>query len=241
MNREELIACAIEYQGDYSKVAQAFYNNHLVKSNAYADAITILDEDYPSLLKDLTNPPLVLFYKGHRELIQGKKIAVVGSRKPCEYAIFATSKLVTLLSKEATIVSGLAKGVDACAHLAALNNKTIGVLGCGIENIYPKENEDLYQRMIANHLIISEYPGYVLPLAYHFPFRNRIIAGLSEELYVMQASLKSGTLITVNEMLNLNRDIYALPYEAFDINGIGTNRLIYEGANMILMERFLQR
>lgn len=241
MNREELIACAIEYQGDYSKVAQAFYNNHPVKSNAYADAITILDEDYPILLKDLTNPPLVMFYKGHRELLKGNKVAVVGSRKPCDYAIYATKKLVNLLAPSATIVSGLAKGIDACAHKSALGFKTIGILGCGIENIYPKENKDLYIEMSANQLIISEYPGNVLPLAYHFPFRNRIIAGLSQELYVMQASLKSGTLITVNEMLNLNRDVYALPYEAFDINGIGTNRLIDEGANMILMERFLQR
>ena len=135
----------------------------------------------------------------------------------------------------------MAKGIDAQAHKSALTGKTIAVLGCGIDYIYPKVNTDLYRLLSKNQLILSEYPGRVLPLAYRFPIRNRIIAGLSESLYVMQASLKSGTLITVNEMLNLNRDVYALPYNIFDMNGIGTNHLINEGANMILLEHFSQR
>lgn len=239
MNRDELITCAIEYQGEYTKIANAFYNDEKdFKQIIKADAITILDKDYPQDLKALPNPPLVLFYKGHRELISGPKVAIVGSRVPCEYAIYTTKKLSEQLAKNYVIVSGLAKGIDACAHLGALQNHTIGVLGCGIDYIYPRCNLPLYEEMKKSQLIISEYPGKVKPLAYHFPFRNRIIAGLSQSLYVMQAGLKSGTLITVNEMLNLNRDVYALPYEAIDPNGIGTNRLINEGANMILPEHF---
>lgn len=241
MNRNELIACAIEYQGDYSKVAQAFYNNECVKEMKEADAITILDEDYPESLRALVHPPLVLFYKGKRELLRGKKIAIVGSRIACDYALRATDLLVRSKIDNYTIVSGMAKGIDTQAHLSSLNGKTIAVLGCGIDYIYPKINAELYKILATQQLIISEYPGKVLPLSFHFPIRNRIIAGLSENLFVMQAGLKSGTLITVNEMLNLNRDVYALPYEVFDPNGLGTNHLINEGANMILLEHFSQR
>lgn len=235
MNRDELIFYAIKYRGDYNKILYAIHNNEKMIVRYNVNAITILDNDYPECLKDLKYPPFVLFYKGNKELLKGDKVAVIGSRLPCEYAIRATVALVERLKDNRVIVSGLAKGIDGAAHRASIDARTIGILGCGIDYIYPKENSDLFNEMSLNHLILSEYPSKELPYSYHFPFRNRIIAALANDVYVMQSSLKSGTLITVNEALSINRNVYALPYDIFSKEGEGTNMLIEEGANMILL------
>ena len=199
------------------------------------DAITILDEDYPKLLLDLQQPPLVLFYKGNRSLLKNPKISIVGSRIISDYGMRVTKELTNCLKYKYTIVSGLAKGVDQYSHYYALNQgNTIGVLGCGIDYIYPQSNQYLFDIMSKNQLIISEFPGMVKPLKHHFPWRNRIIAGLSDKLIVTQAKLASGTMLTVNEALKINRDIYTIPYQIDDPNGTGCNALIQEGANIIL-------
>ena len=236
INRYKLIALSIKYQGEYYALYKAILNHEDIDEVYDVNAITILDDEYPKCFLDLKLPPLVLFYKGNIELLNSRCVGVVGSRSICDYAKEATIKLVSKLKFEYTIVSGMAKGVDSIAHKEALDHKTISILGSGIDYIYPYCNKELYLDLIKNHLIISEYPFFTKPLAYHFPFRNRLIAALSDNLYVMQASLKSGTLTTVNEMVELNKDVYALPYEVFDKNGLGTNKLIQEGANLILFD-----
>ncbi len=200
------------------------------------DALTILDDDYPQAFWRLKLPPLVLFYRGDPSLLKSDIVGVIGSRRPGSYALNATVDLCSRLKHKYTIVSGLAAGIDAIAHTSALSHKTIGIIGCGIDRVYPAANEALYDKMKKSHLILSEYPGCVAPLAAHFPFRNRLIAALSSKLFVMQAGLKSGTFITVTQAIDLAKEVYALPYGIYDPDGVGTNQLIKEGANMILSE-----
>jgi DNA processing protein len=139
------------------------------------------------------------------------------------------------LAKKYVIVSGLAKGIDALSHLESLRvNSTIAILGCGIDYVYPVENKTLYRSIEENGLILSEYPSLSLPLKHHFPHRNRIVAALGKAVVVIQADLKSGTMITVNEALNLGKEVYTIPYELSSIEGQGCNLLIQQGANMIL-------
>ncbi len=151
-----------------------------------------------------------------------------------EYALMATKQYVEKIKNNKVIVSGLAKGIDAQAHKYAL--KTIGVLGCGIDYIYPKENTELYKSIIKNGLLISEYPDCVIPRGYHFPFRNRIIAALSKEIIVMEAQNKSGTLTTINAALALGKEVKVLPFSIFDEDGKFNNHLIYEGAEILKYE-----
>ena len=238
MERERLIALAYYYKGDQRKVYKAIKANEMAELKMSVNAITILDADYPKSLMDLDTPPLVLFYRGDRSLLHKDKVAVIGARDASNYAIRATCDLIKRLDSDTVIVSGLAKGIDSIAHKAAISSghKTIAVLGSGINRCYPSCNKDLYDLMSKDHLIISEYPDLVAPLSFHFPVRNRIIAALAKQIYVMQARLKSGTFITVDVALDLCRDIYALPYNIYDEAGSGNNRLIEDGAKMILFE-----
>ena len=230
MNREELISIAIKYEGNYTKIIEAIKTNEKVKLIS-AQAITIFDEEYPKCLFDLKQPPLVLFYKGNLSLLkENNLIAVVGSRNPCDYSLKATKALVKNKSGD-VIISGLAKGIDACAHWQA--NKTIGILGCGINYYYPYSNKDLIDEMANKQLIISEYPDKVKPLAYHFPFRNRIIAALAKDVYVMECKEYSGTMTTINEALQLGKNVKVLPFDIFTNEGKINNRLIQEGAEII--------
>lgn len=233
MNRELLISYSFNYLGEYDKILKAINNNDDVVLVNIPNAITIFDKEYPKELLHLKYPPLVLYYKGNLELLKQESIAVVGSRNPCEYALQATKALV-LANQDKVIVSGLAKGIDAMAHEYA--SKTIGILGCGIDYIYPRCNYDLIKKIEEQGLILSEYPGFSKPLGYHFPFRNRLIACLSNKTYVMQSTLKSGTMTTVSEALELGRDVKVLPYDIFNEFGVNNNHLIYEGANIIERE-----
>lgn len=192
--------------------------------------LTILDDDYPKELFHLHYPPLVLYYVGNLSLLKQSKIGIVGSRKPCDYAIAATRNLARRYQDE-VIVSGLAKGIDAIAHLNS--QKTIGILGCGIRRYYPYANKELIDEVKKKGLLLSEYPGMALPLSFHFPFRNRIIAALAERIYVMQASVKSGTMTTVKEALELGKDIRVLPFQLDDQRGEGNTILLSEGAMVI--------
>ncbi len=242
MNRETLIYYSIKYRGDYSLIMRAIQNKERVENVTFPIlAITILDKEYPDCLKDLQYPPLVLFYRGEISLLREKKIGIIGSRILSEYGKKVTQWIVEELA-EGVIVSGLAKGADGCAHQAAIDHgrKTIGVLGNGINIIYPKENEFLYKEMGTNHLIISEYPPDTKPQKHHFPWRNRIIAALSDPLIVTQAAQKSGTMITVDAALDINREIWTIPYPIFDENGKGCNALIENGAKMILQKEDLK-
>jgi len=233
--RNKLIRIAIKYQGDYNKMLKAIQNSEEVDEDIpIIDAVTILDEEYPKQLLDLTYPPLVLFYKGNVQLLHSRTISIVGSRELSKYGAYMTVEISKHASNAYTTVSGLAKGADALVHKYSFN--TIGILGCGIDYCYPKCNQQLYDYMCQNQLVLSEYPFDVPPLKEHFPFRNRIIAAFSKKLIVTQATLRSGTMLTVNEALNINREIYAVPYRANESYGLGCNCLIQSGANMIMLD-----
>lgn len=238
MMRKQILYYAIKYDGNYDKIHKAIERNESIQETTYTgDYVTILDLEYPDKLLELNKPPYILFYKGDITLLKQSAIGIVGSRDAKSYAISMTKKFVSTLQNN-IIVSGMAKGIDTVAHQSALlfKHRTIAVLGSGINYIYPYENKNLYHYLAKHELVISEYPNNVKPKPYYFPFRNRIIAALSDELYVMQASLRSGTLLTVNDALELNRDIYVLPYRINDKEGKGCNMLIQQGANIIMDE-----
>lgn len=227
--KEKLISIAIKNKGDYKKIKEDIISGTSVEYVACQNCFTIFDDIYPKELLDLTDPPFVLFYKGNLDLLKQEKIGIVGSRFPSDYALKATRALAN--NKKEVVVSGLAKGIDACAQSSA--KRSIGILGSGIDYIYPKENKELYQKLEKEGLLLSEYPNNTVPFAYHFPFRNRIISALSREVYVMELNEKSGTMTTVNETLKLGKDVKVLPFSVFSEKDVYNNTLINEGALMI--------
>lgn len=192
---------------------------HVSFSDYYASQhitpITFLDDHYPTLLKQIYDPPAVIYIKGRNAILQmPKKIAVVGSRQATHYSAKALSKLLpALVNDEIAIVSGLARGADKIAHemTMSLGGATIAVLGHGFDYMYPRENKQLYEKMSHEQLLLTEYPPYVGPKKWQFPMRNRLISGLSCGIIVTEAKKKSGTLSTVEYGLNHGRDIFVVP------------------------------
>lgn len=166
-------------------------------------SFSLLDEIYPERLKEIYNPPVLLFYQGDIRLLKTPKLAFVGSRQASSQGIKAVQKIVTELNQNFTIVSGLAKGIDTASHLSAIKNKipTIAVIGTGLDIFYPLENRKIQEYLAKNQLILSEYWVGEKPLRYHFPERNRIIGGLSHGVVVIEAKLRSGSLITCERAL----------------------------------------
>ncbi len=201
--------------------------------------LTIADADYPKLLKQIYDPPFIIYYRGDLGAFNGFTLAVVGARKYTPYGQQVTEKLIRELAlNHLTIVSGLAIGVDTLAHVAALEagGKTIAVLGSGLDrqNIYPSQNRYLADKIQASHgLVLSEYPLGTMPLKHHFPQRNRIISGLSLATLVIEAGEKSGALITAAHALEQNRDIFAIPGGIYSPYSAGTNSLIKLGAKLV--------
>ena len=188
---------------------------------------------YPKRLKEIYLPPVVLFYKGRLELFNRLSIGIVGARNHTEYSKEALEYLLPdILERKVSIISGLARGVDSLAHQLTLdlNGETIAVIGNGINVTYPKENKSLYDAIGSKGLILSEYPLDSPPLKFHFPYRNRIIAGISHGLCVIEAKLHSGSLITANVALSENRQVFALPGNITSEYSKGTNELITAGA-----------
>lgn len=205
----------------------------LAKSGARL--VTILDEDYPFLLKEISDPPPYLYLKGNLPESH-KVIAVVGSRRASDYGLSVTARLVRELAEQGvTIVSGLAMGVDAAAHRGALqaSGATVGVLGCGIDLIYPAENRQLYRQMEMNGAIISEFSPGTQPDATNFPRRNRIISGMSRGVLVVEAAERSGSLITARFALEQGREVFAVPGNINFRASRGTNSLIKQGAKLV--------
>lgn len=237
MNEREYLAdLAYMHSGEWPRIADAIRRKqqpvHCLKHEQY---ITIMDEEYPESLRKLRYPPWVLFYEGNIELLKKPMVTVVGSRNLCAYGKTMTEMVSAILNEKYVLVSGLAKGADAVVHQTALdgNKDTIAVIGSGLGTHYPKENEQLYQGIREHGLILSEYPYAVGVQKHHFPWRNRILAGLGESLFVTQAEEKSGTMLTVNEALALSKDVWCIPYPVSDHYGAGCNRLIEEGAGII--------
>lgn len=200
--------------------------------------ITINDPFYPPLLKHIYDPPFVLYGLGMKEILQEKKLlSIVGTRNPTEQGLRSLSYLIPPLIKDDwTIVSGLAKGIDAAAHHVTMQwkGKTIAVLGSGFDFIYPQEHRKLFANMSKSQLILTEYPPYIPPRKWHFPARNRIISGLSSAVLVVEAKEKSGSLITADQALEQGRDVFAIPGSIFSKQSIGTNRLIQQGAKLVI-------
>ena len=198
--------------------------------------ITILDGGYPQRLKEIYLPPIVLFYRGNLSLINRRAVAIVGSRDHSKYAKDCIHELIpVLVNDDIVVISGLARGVDTLAHEETLkaNGSTIAVIGSGLDVVYPLENSKLYDLIAKRGLIISEYPLQSRPLKFHFPYRNRIIAGLSHGVCVIEAKEKSGSLITANLALSENREVFAVPGSIFSIHSKGTNSLIEAGACLV--------
>jgi len=197
--------------------------------------ITYGEEGYPELLRQINDPPWCLFVKGDDSVLtdEALKLAVVGSRKSTRYGKLVIDMLIPqLVERGVVIVSGLAFGIDSLAHQKALEThaKVIGVLGCGVDTVYPKSNENLYRQVLQNGCLVSEYFPWEKPRTYYFPMRNRIISGLSRGVLVVEAAKKSGSLITARCALEQNRDVFAIPGQINAYSSGGTNDLIKKGA-----------
>lgn len=204
--------------------------------NANVQAVTRRDPEYPPLLSKIYDPPAVLFFRGTLPDLSLKHIAVVGTRQPSKYGTYAAEKIVgTLAESGVVIVSGLAYGVDSLAHESTIqhNGKTIAVLGSGVDapSIYPAGNRTIASHILAHGgAIVSEYPVGTLPLPFHYPLRNRIIAGLAHGTLVIEAAQKSGSLITARAALEGGRDVYAVPGNIDSEKSEGPNNLLKMGA-----------
>jgi DNA processing protein len=196
-------------------------------------ALTLEDAEYPACLRTIGDAPPVLFVRGTLTLADEWAIAMVGTRRASPYGRQAAEHLATGLAQAGvTVVSGLARGIDACAHRAALaaGGRTIAVLGHGLDTVYPAEHARLAAEIVANGALVSEFPLGTRPDAPNFPRRNRILAGLARATVVVEAAEKSGALITVRYALEQGRDVYAVPGSIFSPASKGTNALLKDGA-----------
>jgi DNA processing protein len=207
---------------------------------------TPADPDYPRLLRETPNPPPVLYYRGKVQLQENQGstpiVSIVGTRDPSEYGKRWTRKISTALAKKGfTIVSGMAEGIDTEAHRACLEagGRTIAVFGTGVDVVYPPRNRALYDQILQQGLAVSEYPSGTQPDRVHFPRRNRIIAGLSRAVLVMEAPTKSGALITAHVANDFCRDVYVLPGSLDNLRSHGCLGLLSRGAHIILNEGHL--
>jgi DNA processing protein len=198
--------------------------------------LTLKDDDYPRRLKDIYDPPALLYVRGELRKEDELAIAIVGSRKTSPYGRWITEKIGQDLARHGvTVVSGMARGIDSVAHKGALQGggRTIAVLGCGVDVIYPSENRNLFYQIIERGAILSEFPMGSPPEGIHFPRRNRIISGLSIGAVIVQASAESGSLITAGYALEQGREVFAVPGNVGAESSRGTNQLIKEGAKLV--------
>jgi len=197
------------------------------------------DDAYPAYLKEIFAPPPVLYVKGDLAALRGHSLAVVGTRSPTGYGTNCTRALVGELCGHLAIVSGLARGIDTSAHerCLELGGRTVAVLGCGIDRVYPPENRDLAERVCERGALVSEFPPGTIPEAYNFPRRNRVISGMSCGVIVVEAGAKSGSLITADYALQQNRVVFAVPGPINSPVSAGTFRLIKDGAVPVMSSK----
>lgn len=199
--------------------------------------IALCDDEYPEYLKEIYEPPLIIYYQGDLRALQLPLVALVGARKATPYAYTVLKKILPPLQANGIgIVSGLAMGVDAIVHQTCLGQQAIpiGVIGTGLDVFYPASSRALQLQVGQNGLLLSEYPVGVGPKKYHFPARNRIIAGLCQTTVVIEAAKNSGSLITANIALQENRNVLAVPGPITAIMSVGCNELIANGAGCVL-------
>jgi DNA processing protein len=215
-------------------VEQAHKEFDRLKKKGYS-LVTFEDSEYPAYLREVFDSPCVLYCAGRAEALQGPAVAIVGTRKPSPYGRAVAERLAEdLASRGVVIVSGLAVGIDAIAHWGALKGgRTVAVLGSGLENLYPKANRKLADRIAGNGAVVTEFPLDSEPFAQNFPRRNRIISGLARAVVVVEAAEKSGALITAHFALDQNREIMAVPGNITSELSRGANGLIKKGAKLI--------
>jgi len=197
--------------------------------------LTLEDDSYPEHLRETFDPPHVLYCAGDLAALKGPAVSIVGARKPTPYGRAVSDKLAgDLASLGLVVVSGLARGIDSIAHWGAVKEgRTVAVLGSGLDNIYPSENRRLAEKISSAGAVISEFPLRSKPLGFHFPQRNRIICGLSLATVVIEATMKSGSLITARLALEQNREVMAVPGNITSDRSRGTNWLIKAGAKAV--------
>ncbi len=241
-SKSELQSCGIlnEKQSEciiYSRNSDKINRSYEEMLQKKIRLITMYDSEYPNSLRTLYTPPVVIFVKGSLPKQEEWVLAVVGARSCSSYGRQMSRMFGRgIAGAGVSVVSGMARGVDSEAHKGALeaNGRTYAVLGCGVDICYPPENMDLYMEIAANGGLISEFAPGVSPEACHFPARNRLIAALSKGIVVVEARKKSGALITVNNGLELGKEIFAVPGRAYDSLNEGSNALIQSGAKLVM-------
>lgn len=192
------------------------------------------EPDYPQYLRQIDAPPPILIAKGRAALLQRPAVAIVGARNASAAACrFARQLAMDLAEADVTVISGLARGVDTAAHMGALDGGTAAVIASGHDIAFPPENAALQEKIGAEHLLISEYPPMIEPIARQFPARNRIIAGSAVATLIVEAAPKSGSLITARQAGEFGRDVLAVPGSPLDPRAQGCNRLIQDGAILV--------
>ncbi|WP_163653557.1 DNA-processing protein DprA [Listeria sp. PSOL-1] len=237
--KQQFIFSEKEFRKLFLKPEEALYTKRFKREEI---CVFIGEADYPPLLREIYLAPPLLFFKGDIKLAHRRAMSVVGARDMSDYGRLATNYFVReLVSANYTIVSGLAIGIDAQAHQAALFNegKTIAVLGSGLENIYPACNQNLSQKISEVGLLLSEYLPNQKARRWHFPDRNRIISGLALGTLVIEACERSGSLITAMNALEQNREVFAVPGNIFSPFSDGTHELIQQGAKLIFRKEHI--
>ncbi|MGD0225437.1 MAG: DNA-processing protein DprA [Terriglobia bacterium] len=236
----ELESCGVP-----ARVAQAIFAQEALKDaekevervrKADCQLIAFDSENYPPLLKQIPDAPLLLYVRGDAKVLSQYAVAVVGSRRPSAYGSSVAHRLAhDLARRQLVVVSGLARGVDSAAHRGALEaqGKTVAVLGSGIDVIYPRENKRLADEIAKSGAVISEFPLGTGPTPENFPIRNRIISGLSLGVVIVEAAEYSGSLITARLALEQNREVYAVPGNITSAQSFGPNHLIKQGAKLV--------
>ncbi|MFY0542800.1 DNA-processing protein DprA [Brevibacillus sp. H7] len=235
-------------RGSFQEVAEHFFDitGQITREQVVLDKqarlrngvefVSFLDEEYPEMLGEIPDPPLLLFYRGDLALLKQPCIGVVGSRKPTAYGRAACGFLVKqLVDAGFVIVSGLAYGIDGEAHRTALRQGggTVAVLGCGIDQVYPSSHRALYREISSSGLVLSEYPPGIPPVPGLFPERNRIVSGLSCGVLIVEAAEQSGSLITADCALEQGREVFAVPGPIFSEVSAGPHNLIKQGAKLV--------
>lgn len=241
--REVLIYYSMKHKGDWDKILESVRHKDDVNeeeleqylANMKCKAVTYLDAEYPSALKQIYKSPFVLYYQGDLSLLKAytKNLAVIGGREPDLYSVKATEDLVREACKEYNIVSGLSAGTSTNALTTTLDyeGKAIAVLGTGLDQYYPINNKKLQSDIAQKGLIITEYPEGVEPEVNNLSMRNRIIVGLSKGVLVIACKKQSGTMVTASMTVSANRELMVIPYAIG--SGYCNNQLINEGASMV--------
>jgi DNA processing protein len=239
LNENERVHAALFSNEKLDKIRERCAKNNI-------KLLGLFDEAYPPMLREIYNPPVLLYVAGDvKALSEGLSLAVVGARDPSEYSVSVTVKLIRALKKSEVrwnIVSGFARGIDIAAHIAAIKSgaATVAVKGCGLLNNYPRQNEKYYDILVRNGAIVSEYPPDEQAKASYFPVRNRIIAGLSVGTVVIEASEKSGSLVTANLAAEFGRDVFCIPpHDITSPKYFGNVNLLRDGSSPLFGVRDL--